>query len=342
MALQDHRGKWEYMNYDDWDSTTKSLKGSISHFSIFVDANQVQLSATEITLKIGKTHPFSLNIVQPPSPPAAEGEDELPPLPREMQIGNRETLWKVNDRTGGNAKHGTIIPLQGQAIRATYKAPAALTADSITVKLELNDVTIEHIQTRTNRRRGFMERSVRRTSNVATFSCKVNLFDEYKVTVSQTIKEDGMQMTDTSVFRLRIGIADRASISDIYNMNAKVYIRQTRCRAIYVNAATCVGMINVTGIRASNVIPEPGGHARVHISFKPAAMVFPVINFPPCGNNRASNTTPSVVTPNAFPMWLNFVAKNEKQYISLGKDVERAVNRPDPEDITATIEPIRE
>ena len=26
MALQDHKGKWEYMNYEEWDSTTKSLK----------------------------------------------------------------------------------------------------------------------------------------------------------------------------------------------------------------------------------------------------------------------------------------------------------------------------
>jgi hypothetical protein len=341
MALQDHKGKWKYMAYDEWDSTTKSLKGSISHFSTFVDGNQIQLSSTEITLKVGTTHLLALNIVQPHPPPAAEGEDDLPPLPSTIQRGNREALWKVNDNTGGSAKHGTITPLRGQAIKATYKAPAALTVDLITVKLELNDVMIEHIRERAGRR-GWTAYNRRRISNVATFTCKVNLFDEYKVTVSQNVKEDGWQMTDTSVFRLRVGIADRASISDIYNINARVHIPPSGCRAIYVNAATCVGMINVTGLKTSNVRPSANGSVIVDIYFKQAPMIFPVINFPPCGNNRASPTTPPVVTPNAFPMWLNFEAKDEKQYISLGEGAGVVVRRPDPEDITATIEPIRE
>jgi hypothetical protein len=338
MALQDHKGKWVYIKYNDWDSTTKSLKGIISHFSIFVDGNQVQLSTTEITLKVGKTHSLSLNIVQPPPPPAAEGEDELPALPTTMQRDNRETLWKVNKRAGGSEKHGTVIPMRGHAITATYKAPAKLTADSITVTLELNDVTMEQIRRRIGR--GWMMSAVTRRSNVATFSCKVKLYDEYKITVSLNMEVDGGKMTDTSTFHLKIGIEDRASISDIYNRNALVYIRQTRCRAIYVNEATCVGMINVTGIKTSNLTPAPDGSVRVIVSFQSAPLVYPVINFPPCGANRASVTTPSIVVDKAFPMWLNFEAKNERQYISLGTGM--PVTRPDPEDITAIIEPIRD
>ena len=177
---------------------------------------------------------------------------------------------------------------------------------------------------------------------MATFSCKVTLYEEYKVTVSQTIKVDGVQMSDTSTFHLRIGIEDRASISDISNQMARVHIRQNRCRAVYVNEATCVGMINVTGLKTSTISPTPDGSVRAYIFFKPAPMVFPVIHFPPCGINKASNTTPPAVANAAFPMWLNFEAKNEKQYISLGKGAGSVVRQPDPEDITACIEPIRD
>ena len=175
---------------------------------------------------------------------------------------------------------------------------------------------------------------------MATFTCKVKLYAEYKVTVSQHVKEDGVEMADTSAFRLRIGVEDRVSISDIYNINAKVNIRQGRCRAVYVNASTCVGMINVTGIRTSNVIPALDGSVRVDIFFKPAALIFPVIHFPPCGSNLAAPTTPAAAVPFAFPMWLNFEAKNETQHISLGEGGGHVVRRPDPKEITATIEPI--
>lgn len=342
MALQDHKGKWEYMNYDDWDSTAKSLKGSIKHFSAFVDGNEVELNNTEITLKAGKTHQFSLNVVQPPLPPDNPGEDELPPLPpRTIDRGSREELWKVNNRTGGSAKHGTISPIRGQPIKATYRAPAGLTADPITVTLELNDVMMQQIRIRAGRR-GWMSYNRRRTSPVASFSCKVKLFVEYKVTVSHNINiEDDVKMSDSSSFNLKISIDERAGISGIQNQLAKLYIRQTRCRAIYVNASTCVGMINVTGIKTSNIRPAAAGDfAWVDIFFKPAPFDFPIVNFPPCGSNRASPTTPPVVLPNAFPMWLSFQLKNEKQFISLGEGA--AVSRPDPEDITATIEPIME
>jgi hypothetical protein len=69
-----------------------------------------------------------------------------------MQRGSRQTLWKVNGRIGGSQKYGIILPVRDQSIQATYKAPTVLTADSITVKLELNDVMIEHIRERAGRR----------------------------------------------------------------------------------------------------------------------------------------------------------------------------------------------
>jgi hypothetical protein len=240
----------------------------------------------------------------------------------------------------GSPKHGTIASIRGQLIKATYIAPAKLTSDSIKVKLELDNVFTEQVIERAGRR--FRTRFVTRRSNLATFTCKVKLYDEYKVTVFQHVKVDGGEMADTSTFLLRVGIEDRVSISDIQNQLAKVHIRQNRCRAIHANASTCVGMINVTGINTSNITPASDGLVWTDVFFMPAPMVFPVIHFPPCGGNRASPTTPSVVGSNAFPMRLRFEARNEKQYISLGKGAGAVVGRPDPDDITAMIEPVQE
>lgn len=335
MALQDDKGKWEYAAYDEWDSAGKSLKGTITHFSAFVDGNEIELNNTEITLKVGQTHNFHLSVISLPDIPTAPGEDEIPSLP--VQRGNRETQWKVNERLGGSSKHGTISSRRSTTINGIYKAPAVLTSDKVTVKLELNDISVRSVIGRG--RRGRLTTVITRRINVATFTCNVKLYDEYRVIVSQHVKVDGGEMSDSSSFRLKVSMEDRVSISEISNQLARVRIDQNSCRAIYVNHATCVGPINVAGIRTSNVMASADGLVGVYVYFTPAPFVFPVIHFPPCGHNRASNTTMPVNLPYAFPMYLNFKAKDQKQYISLGAGTE--VSRPDPDDIIATIVPIR-
>jgi hypothetical protein len=44
FALQDHNGKWSYLEYANWDSSGKTLSGFIQHFSVLVtDQNDVLL-----------------------------------------------------------------------------------------------------------------------------------------------------------------------------------------------------------------------------------------------------------------------------------------------------------
>jgi len=46
FALQDHTGKWDYLEYSDWDSIGQTLTGFIHHFSTLVtDQNDVILQA---------------------------------------------------------------------------------------------------------------------------------------------------------------------------------------------------------------------------------------------------------------------------------------------------------
>src|SRR5687768_6524243 len=129
MALQDDKGKWEYMGYSDWDSTTKSLKGFISHFSAFLDGNEMELSPTDKTAKVGESFPLSLTVV------GAPGEDELPPLP--VSISGRKTVWSV----AGGAKFGSIRRGTTQ-YSATYVAPNYLPKGNTKVVLKVNQTTI--------------------------------------------------------------------------------------------------------------------------------------------------------------------------------------------------------
>lgn len=259
MALQNHKGKWEYLYYKDWDRSTKSLKGFISHFSAFVDGNELELSSTEITLKVGKSHSFTLNVVQPPGSYTSPGEDELPPLPITMQRGNREVLWKVNETTGGSTKHGRIIPKRGKAIIANYTSPAALTTDPVNVKLELNDVIIEQIRRRIGRR-GWIIGTVRRTSNVATFTCKVTLFAEYKVSVIFKMKEGHTELVDSANFIATI-FPHKVELSDIQNYPPSAKMSNPpQCEAKIIIDEFCVGIVNIASgdiynYKASNDSP---------------------------------------------------------------------------------------
>ncbi|MCC7402095.1 MAG: hypothetical protein IT214_11485 [Chitinophagaceae bacterium] len=214
MALQDDKGKWEYFNYEDWDNTTKSLKASILHFSTFVDGNEVQLNAEEKRIKAGKTEFFSVTKVTPPPLPVAEGEDELPYLPVIVRRDKREALWKVNEIVGGSKKYGTIRAISKQELKAKYTAPESLTTDLITVKLDLNDVFFEKKITKLWKKGKYIS-DKRKTVNVASLSCRVKLYDEYKITIIFYINS-ASEVKDTASFVAEID-NDSYSISNILN-----------------------------------------------------------------------------------------------------------------------------
>lgn len=340
MALQHHNGKWEYMGYEDWDSSTKTLQGSIKHFSAMVDGNLAELNTTKIKLKPGETYPLFLTIVQPPMAPAAPGEDELMPLPKYVNKNDKNVIWKVNDNTGGTVKHGTIAADKGTKISALYTAPKVLTVDPITIKLQVTQYMMETITERWGKK-GKIQREVRKKTGEASFTCKVKLYDEYKVTVSMGWKEEEWQWTDKSTFVLQI--SDEVSISNIQNETLKVVFKKTKCKYVYVNEATCEGIINVKEIKEATVKQAESGFAKVDIRFSPTVICHPSIQLLPCGINKASPTIPGPRVPGpAVPQMLSFEAKNEKQTWSLLQgDGGTGVKKAQSKDITVTIEPIR-
>ena len=51
FAMQDHTGKWTMIEYDNWDSVAKTLKGNIHHFSSFTNVFKIQLQ-TKMVIRV--------------------------------------------------------------------------------------------------------------------------------------------------------------------------------------------------------------------------------------------------------------------------------------------------
>jgi hypothetical protein len=134
-------GNGKYADYEDWDSTTRSLKGHISHFSAMVDGNLVELEPQEVTVRVGSKKDFYLQKVEPPQQQQQEssssGDDDLPPLPNaNVSSTNKRAYWR--------ARLGRIAQQPGSNVKATYNAPKFLPHDdSDQVKLTLETVVYD-------------------------------------------------------------------------------------------------------------------------------------------------------------------------------------------------------
>jgi hypothetical protein len=208
MAIQDHNGKWEYMNYADWDNTGKSLKGFISHFSAMLDGNLMDLSPNEKTLKVGESFPLSLTVV------VAPGEDELSPLPSTVK---RQIKWFVK----GGASFGTISPGSNK-YNVIYTAPGYLRGNNPEVVLQINKTIINEVMQHTRHAKGGIWRgstSVPETKNLATFICNINLYDDYRITIihqGPSILKCGAELEDRSIFQARL-YSRKVEITDVIN-----------------------------------------------------------------------------------------------------------------------------
>jgi hypothetical protein len=210
MAIQSSNGKWEYMDYEDWDSASGILKGRILHFSDMVNGNLAALTPDKVTLKVGEKLNFILNIVQPPAtrtPSSGDtDEDELPPLPSLAPLGKEKTEWSVNGKEGGSEKFGKIT--RGNQSIATYSTPVVMTDAPITVGLKTYFIYKTEKTTRSGKRKGKMISMDTKREYLATFASTVHLWDQYKITIT----EKGLSVLEC-----------RAELEDISDLTVKLY-----------------------------------------------------------------------------------------------------------------------
>ncbi|HEY2722052.1 MAG TPA: hypothetical protein VGI82_10030 [Chitinophagaceae bacterium] len=349
MAIQNGIGKWSYIDYDDWDSSARTLKGSILHFSGFADGNEVELLPAEVTLKVGHKQTFFLRKVHPPdkefTSPNETDDDELPPLPApDVHLGDKEqATWYVNNILKGNKIVGSISPINEKTVQAEYIAPGSLTSEEVTVKSKIRTVSWVW-NTKPTRIKGKIAKWRDRRPEVtdeAVFTCKVHLYDEYKITVSMNYgKGSDMEWNDASSFFVKVG--RQTELSGIQNNMLQVVLHMKKCKPVYTNEGRCTGLINVAGLQSATIDPNKSsgqGFIKVNLNFLPAQSCMPIFDFSAC---KDPTPTPPFYGSIAFPVRISFEAKGETQILSLGKGNGAVVKKADPDDITAIIGPVRD
>ena len=242
MAIQDDAGRWEYMDYDDWDSVNHLLKGFIYHFSAVVNGNLVSLNIESREMKVGAKQDFALQIAEPPK--TVSGSDELSSLPSLAPLGKEKAEWSVNGKKGGDANVGWIVPEKVKN-RAKYTAPELMNNDEfMTVGVQTYIyVPVEQV-TRTARKKGKIVNLGTRRENLAYLSCKVRLYDEYRLTV----KVEGhytldceADIADSSNFNVKL-YKNKVDISELENRLPMLKV-QANCPPLKYDVAGCVGPV---------------------------------------------------------------------------------------------------
>ena len=124
FALQDHNGKWSYLEYANWDSSGKTLSGFIQHFSVLVtDQNDVLLKPEKSDL--GLNDQTLVYIYHKDTIVTGEFAGQ----PDDPEFASNKLGFFVNGILKGNQQVGTGDIISTGAIHiGHYKAPGNLPA----------------------------------------------------------------------------------------------------------------------------------------------------------------------------------------------------------------------
>lgn len=314
IAMQNQVGKWEFTDYDEWDSAGKTLYGFIYHFSGFSNINDIMLfpDKREIHVKGSVLIPI-IDVKKPAGDGIAIIKSDAP------------ISWYVERILGGNDQVGTIkaseeLPLPpGKMVLVTYNAPSAIPvshtlADYIQITANIYRSTKSYKKSNTkNHKRSNEEIILQR--KIGTF---IRVYQDFEVQMDKWTKNEGRcnlgETFDTASFVLRL-YSSKGTVQKQSIKNTLLSItggEKCECSPVWVNKSSTRGTIHIDGIRAITVNP-PGTsqpYRRVWIFFVPAQGSFPEYRFP-CGD-RFNMPAPSMM---AVPVMIEFFAKNEMQIV---------------------------
>lgn len=237
----------------------------------------MELSLTDKTIKVGESFQLHLVIVQ------AQGEDELSPLPK--TISGRKSKWSVE----GGTKFGTIR--QAKQYTAIYATPKSLPERNTKVVLKINETTIREVVQRSKKWRGVT--LIPETKNLATFTCNVNFYDEYKIEIKAEGKSlllCGAELSDKSSFQVMLYPEKKPEIRNIKN-DYPTLTKKPKCKPLQYTTDGCPGPVDVqSGLFMGWGMTYPP--AEVTLQFRP--LLLKIVNYTDKGPNELHDFPQSI------------------------------------------------
>ena len=235
LAMQDKTGKWDFLDYEEWDSVSKTLKGFIHHFSGASNVWKLEMYPEKFHLSVNESTELVILDVSRKFGPEVKSEWGFQPGSFNVQ---QKIAWYVNGVRIGNSFVGTInqdafaFSKNERVIWGAYTAPSVMPRN--------NPVTIK----------GVVYVSTGKEKNVQrVLKCYVSVYDAYKISVINNFTGRvgmGGKLVDSASFVVVVD-PEGVTIDEIKNYSPSVLKEGKRvgCKEKhYVEGAP--GPINIT------------------------------------------------------------------------------------------------
>ena len=245
LAMQDEKGRWEFIEYDNWDSASNTLTTSIHHFSGASNVDMLALHPEKSMISTGETIKVKLfelfeKVKGKKAPDHGWGK---------LAANQWAFRWWVNGINNGDDQVGHLFdmgelefkgkPGKGNthSPNVRYQAPYFLPKEN-PVKI------VTQIAIASSPDVDEPERIQR------ILSCEVEIFDEYKIKVTDTLsiwEGRGQYIVDSGTFLIRV-TKNGAVIDDIHNYPPSYFktpVKKFPC-VMEVDFTGCPGTIEIT------------------------------------------------------------------------------------------------
>jgi hypothetical protein len=299
FSLQDRSGKWSSFEYEDWDSTSQTLKGYIHHFTYFTNLKDIMLKPESEEVPVnGQTKILVLDKSEPADPKLTDT-----PFDQALFDIRYPTGWLVNEYPRGNAAVGfvgtsTTTPNKKQKyFYGIYNAPEYMPVQNpVTIKL-----AVQYYSKKLDKKRW------------KTFECRVKVWDMYRaLLVHEFTGREGMdsKLVDSASFLIKL-YPERVVVLNINNYPPKTMKEGSRMgvsEKIYLDGAP--GTIDVKedtkGYKLSNKFPPD-----VYFEFKTSEILH--YNMQYMIRRMRIETERVKITSKAIPENISFTANGQAQ-----------------------------
>ena len=316
FALQDHSGKWDFFEYEEWDSTAGTLKGFIHHFTGFTDVNNLMIRPNKTELAVGETADISVLdkgvIVESGE---YRGDFEL------AFLSSNKVKWFVNEKEGGDdnvghAKTNLFAPIGigtkniQYGLTGEYRAPVHLPLQNpVIVKLAVKYYSKKH-----------------KKFKWGSCECAITIYDAYRIEVTHyfTGREGfGSKMVDNANFVVKL--LNRSIVIENRNNYPPKSIKEGSRIAIdekiFLDGAP--GPVDIKPNLTARSKISNDNPPNVYVEFQPSDDTYYTLHYV---IRRMGISTEKVTTrARALPENFSFIANGTVQHVKQGRNNETEI-----------------